>query len=163
MTVLRVCVDIPAEEDEDELCGAAVPVARPVEVDVLEEVIVVADPSMVETIVWRTTDLDVKSEVVKDTEVVEEACPSVDDVGDEVMEVSEVGDAVEVSLVEDDVDVGVLDGVELIERIDDGAEDEVMAAGVLEGADTPVPPKIPVTPPVICEMMEEASSEISFF
>jgi len=51
MTVFRVCVDIPEEEEEEELCGAAVPVARPVEVDVLEEIIVVAEPSMVEMMV----------------------------------------------------------------------------------------------------------------
>jgi len=49
--VLRVCVVIPEDEEEEELCGAAVPVARPVEVEVLEEIIVVADPSMVETMV----------------------------------------------------------------------------------------------------------------
>jgi len=107
----------------------------------------------------------VKSEVVRDADGEDDVFLLDEDVGEEVTEVSEVGeDELGVLLVEEgDADVGVLDGLELIEGLDDGDEEGVTIADVLDGADDPVPPNKPVAPPVICEMKEETSSEESFF
>lgn len=51
MTVLRVCVVMPPDELEVEDCGEAVPVARPVLVEVEEERKVLATPLTVVTCV----------------------------------------------------------------------------------------------------------------
>lgn len=115
------------------------------------------------------TDLDVKSEVTRDAEWVDELWLVGDDVGD-VIEDSEVGEEMgveELGVVLDDAaaDGGVLEGA----LVDEAAADDgvgvgvVTAAPVLAGVDDPVPPINPVTPPVTCEMSEETSSVKSFF
>jgi len=51
----------------------------------------------------------------------------------------------------------------VVTGLDDGVEDGVITTDVLDGADDPVPPNMPVTPTETCEMREETSSETSFF
>jgi hypothetical protein len=163
MTVLRVCGVMP-EEPEVEDCGEAVPVARPVLVDVDEERRVLVTPLTTVTCVETMTDLDVKSEVVREIEWVEEVWLVGADVG-VVIEESEVevetGVGIEV-VVDDAAADGVSEGTLVDEAAADGVGDGVVTTAVFDGEDDPpVPLNSPVTP-VTCETMEETSSVKSF-
>jgi len=168
MTVLRVCVVMP-DELEVEDCGEAVPVARPVLVEVEEERRVLVTPLITVVCVCTMMDLDVKSEVTRDAEWVDELwLVEDDDVGEKVEE-SEVGDEIgveelrEVVLDDAAADGGELEGALVDEAAADGVGVVVVTAPVLAGEDDPaVPPNNPVAA-VTCEMTEEISSVRSFF